>query len=173
MKERIITFYKKNKTLIRFYLLLGYFILLLFLLLHNKYSYKYLAQSFPAFIAYTAAWIIRILGSKATAAGEVIMGNNFSMRVIYDCSGIFVMVIYMAAVMAYPTSLKKISLGLLIGIPLLHLINILRLVFMFYLGQFFPKYFRLFHIYLWQGIFIVIVLFLWLLWVEKIVHYEK
>ncbi|MFH0924014.1 MAG: exosortase H [bacterium] len=172
--HKISSFFKKNKTILRFYLLLGFFILLLFLLLHNRYSYKYLAEYIPTILARITAGLISFLGGEVTVAGKLLSGKKFSMRIIYDCSGIFVTVIYVAAVLAYPTTAKKIGLGLLIGIPVLNLINIFRMVFMFYVGQYLPNYISLFHTYLWQGMFIILVLLLWLFWVEKIVHgYEK
>ncbi len=113
---------------------------------------------------------------SVTSKGQFVQGFTgsdlhrraiFSMRIIYDCSGVFATSIYIAAVLAYPASVKEKLIGCLVGAPILAGVNIVRLACMFFIGVFFSKeLFHFFHIYLWQGIFIIFVIVIWMLWSE-------
>ncbi len=172
-------FFKRNKVLVKFYALLLYFWLLFYFILHWPYSHKYIAYNLPVFMAKSVAMVLNLLGYTAqtheagislqSAAG----GTPFNFSIIYECAGIFGMMIYTAAVIAYPSKLREKLYGLLLGIPGLYLINWIRMVALGIIGLHWKNLFDWFHEWMWQGIFILFVVFFWILWKEKFVKSEK
>jgi exosortase/archaeosortase family protein len=56
--------------------------------------------------------------------------------------------------------------GLVLGFVAVQGLNVVRVISLFYLGQWNDAAFRVFHEYLWQGLIMVDVLVVWLLWVR-------
>jgi exosortase/archaeosortase family protein len=96
--------------------------------------------------------------------------NGFSMSIAPVCTAVSTMIIYFACIVAYPASVVKKLLGLLIGFPGLALVNFGRLLLLGYLGYTSPRLFELVHQYVFQVVFIVFVIVLWLTWIDKIVQ---
>jgi len=185
---------EQNKVMLKFCGLFGLMVFLFFSAAQSEYAIKTIAVWYPDFIASsvgkTTSLIARNVPKEVTPKfssmqienyGQIVRGVSrktprktiFSMRIIYDCSGVFATSIYLAAVLAYPASMREKLIGCCMGIPFLAGMNIIRLVCMFFVGIFFPKLFHFFHIYLWQGIFIIFVIFTWMLWAELFVKIPK
>ena len=70
----------------------------------------------------------------------------------------------MAALVAFPSRLAHKSLGVLIGVLGLSLVNLARTVSLYYVGAFYPDLLDLSHLVVWQSLMIVFAILLWLLW---------
>jgi exosortase H (IPTLxxWG-CTERM-specific) len=71
-----------------------------------------------------------------------------------------------ADVMAFPSSWRQKLVGLLAGFVAVQAINVLRVISLFYLGQWSTTAFNFAHEYLWQALIMLDVLVFWLLWVR-------
>lgn len=67
--------------------------------------------------------------------------------------------------------MKWIGLG--IGILAVQAVNILRIVSLFYLGQWNLQWFEFAHLYLWQALIMLDVLVVWLLWVRYLARHGQ
>ncbi len=69
-------------------------------------------------------------------------------------------------------SWRKRSIGLLAGLPLLYIVNVVRLVCLAFIGAYAEntEVFEFAHQYVWQTLYILIVVGVWLLWVELVVR---
>lgn len=105
-----------------------------------------------------------------TRADDLIVLGTFRMQIIHECTGVFLMMIFAACVLAYPAGWKAKTLGLAAGVPIIWVANILRLVLVALVGRYLPSYFDYFHDYFWYGTFSLIVIFMWVLWLEKVVE---
>ena len=87
------------------------------------------------------------------------------------------MSIFVAAVLAFPTTLMRRAIGAVAGLGLLYGINILRLATLGVIGALDDspgqKWFNFIHEYVWQGIFIVFVVAVWMLWIEVVVKARR
>jgi exosortase/archaeosortase family protein len=101
--------------------------------------------------------------------------RRFSFNVVPDCGALPLMAIYLAAVVAFPVSWRKRFAGLLVGLPALYVINIARLSCLAVIGSWTGggEWFEFAHEYVWQALYIIIVVVLWLLWVEVIVKENR
>ena len=123
--------------------------------------------------AIITGFVLKILGMTAEVSGKLIYMNNFSIEVIGECTGLFEMLIFLAALIAYPANYKKKLLGFLLGIPFIYIINIIRMAFISVVANWSPKTFDFLHVYFWQVAMIFIILAAWILWIQKVVHYER
>ncbi len=121
-------------------------------------------------------WCLKPIAESVTRDGTSIRYNDFGMSVVADCSAIPSMSIFTAAVIAFPATWRRRFLGLLLGIPFLFMVNVLRLTCLAVIGDNEPFLERMLgfkgvfdfaHVYVWQSIFIIFVIGIWLLWVEK------
>lgn len=99
----------------------------------------------------------------------------FHFIVVPECGAIEVMAIFFAAVAAFPTRWWKRLLGLLLGLPLMYLVNIFRLSCLAVIGALDGggQWFNFAHHYVWQAIYIIFVVAVWLAWVEYFVRRKE
>lgn len=119
------------------------------------------------------SWTMRLLGVDSTASGSLCTFGPRSVTIVMECTALQVAMIYTALVLAYPSSLKAKLVGIGAGLPLILVINIIRLVVICFVLWWKPQYFEMMHIYVWQVVFIVVVVAMAALWIEKVVHRER
>lgn len=96
----------------------------------------------------------------------------FHFSVVPECGAIEAMAIFAAAILAFPTRWWKRLAGLAAGLPILYVVNIFRLTCLAVIGAWDQggKWFNFSHHYVWQGIYIVFVVLVWMVWVEVLVR---
>lgn len=96
----------------------------------------------------------------------------FGFTVIPDCGAIPSTAIFCAAILAFPTRWWKRLIGILIGVPILYAVNIFRLACLGIIGAFTNggEWFHFAHKFVWQGLYIVFVVAIWMVWVEFLVR---
>ena len=90
--------------------------------------------------------------------------------VITECTGIYTKMIYFSIIGAYPARIREKLIGLLIGIPAIHFLNLVRMVVVSLVLFHKRELFGFFHGYFWQVIFVIFMLLLVILWMAKIVR---
>jgi exosortase/archaeosortase family protein len=118
-----------------------------------------------------AAWLIGAAGMQPTVAGSVISiplaGGNWGAAISWDCTGWKSMLVFLALVFATPRSMRDRAKGLAIFLPLIFIVNIVRIAFMFYFVQTAGlAYFDLVHAVIWSWGLIAVVLVCWLVWLR-------
>ena len=54
--------------------------------------------------AQMTAWALRLLGAEAQANGRLVSSSVFSVEIIWECTAVFPIAVFVAAVLAYPCS---------------------------------------------------------------------
>ncbi len=163
-------FWQRNKLIIRawtvFALMIGALTTLLLLLnLYTNFD-EWLNSTTAAMLA-GALWL---LGAGGQTAGTVVTSKIFSAEIITECTAIFPIMIFLAAIVAYPSGWKKKLWGIVLGVPAILFVNLIRLVSLFYIGYWFPSVFETAHLLVWQSLIIFFAVLFWLVWVELFVH---
>jgi len=163
-------FWQRNSLIIRawavFALMIGLFTTLLLVL--NLYTnFDEWLCTFTAQMLAGALWL---LGAEGQTAGTVVTSKIFSAEIITECTAIFPIMIFLAAVIAYPSGWKKKLWGIALGVPAILVVNLIRLVSLFYIGYWFPTVFEAAHLLVWQSLIIFFAVLFWLVWVEVFVH---
>jgi len=135
-------------------------------------STRYAAQM-ESFMAMTA-WIVgkglTLLGADVMISGRMIHASGISVEVIEECTGAYEIVIFWAAVLAYPAHWRAKVWGITGGMLALLLINIIRMMFLVAVGSRWPGTFDFLHIYFWQATLILMIVTVWVLWIRLIAN---
>lgn len=105
----------------------------------------------------------RILQSKA---------NGFAVSIEAGCNGVEAAIVLIAAIVAFPSSWKHKLVGIVVGIIAVQVVNLVRIISLFYLGQWSFQVFEFAHLYLWQALIMLDVLVVWLLWLRWVSSQE-
>jgi exosortase H (IPTLxxWG-CTERM-specific) len=92
--------------------------------------------------------------------------SGFSVAVNAECNGIDAVLVLWAAVLAFPAGLRVKLPGILLGFFAIQTLNLVRIVSLFYLGQWDRDIFTWVHHNLWQGLMILAILLVFLLWLR-------
>lgn len=114
--------------------------------------------------AKASAKVLGLLGSEVRVAGTLISSARFSVQIVRGCDAVEATALYVCAVVAFPVGWRRKPPGILGGVLLLVILNITRIVSLYYIGIHFPKAFRVLHIDVWQPAFILVAVLLWLVW---------
>jgi exosortase/archaeosortase family protein len=120
------------------------------------------------FLAGSAAWVARLLGSRNSVDGDQIRVGGLVMDINYECTGLYVILILFTFLIAYPASWRSRIAGAVIGVAGLTVVNVLRIVFLVGIAELFPDLFGYFHEYVWQGVFLILVIAYAMTWVEHV-----
>lgn len=118
-------------------------------------------------LAGSGAWLASLTGGSSHAAGDQITVGTLSVDINYECTGIYVVLILLVFLFAYPASWRARLVGGVIGAIALTLINIFRIAVLVRVAELAPDLFGYFHEYVWQGLFLVLVIAYAMTWVEQ------
>lgn len=123
---------------------------------------------FTGLIADVSVGIIKAFDAEVAASGKVIrsLRTGFAVSIEPGCNGVEAVIILFAAIFAFPASLRYKLLGFGIGFFAIQALNLVRIISLFYLGQWNHTLFEWFHLYLWQALIILDALVVWLIWLR-------
>lgn len=117
--------------------------------------------------------LLALVSDEATIDGNLVSLGSFGVRIIAECTGIFEVLIFLAAVLAYPTSWAKRAIGIGLGIPILYAFNVVRILVLVAVGRHWADLFDFMHLYFWQATLILMITSVWLLWIFKVVRHGE
>ncbi len=90
------------------------------------------------------------------------------MHIADGCNGLELFVLYMGFIVSMPASVKRKISFIIIGVVLIHLVNVFRCVGLCMLVQYLHQYFDIAHHYIFKMIIYSIVFLLWMLFSRKL-----
>lgn len=145
---------------------------LLLLLLFGLYLLQpvdqWVVTPFTSGLASLSTWIIDWFDPDAIAVGKIIQSasSGFAVSIERGCNGLEAVIILFAALFAFPAPWKHRWVGFLIGFVAIQALNLVRIISLFYIGQWSQVWFDWFHHYLWQALIILDALVVWLIWLR-------
>ncbi len=109
--------------------------------------------------------VLGVLGEETQRIDMMVASPRFSVNIRRGCDAIEPSVLLVAAILAFPVPFRGKWPGILVGVLAVQLLNLIRIVSLYYTGVFYPKAFDMMHIEIWQPVFILMVLLFWLIWV--------
>jgi len=143
-----------------FVVLLVGFYLLTFLPFMNKGFLPYYLE----LNARMSAVVLNIFGEGASSEGTTVLSPRNSVIIHHGCDALGPAVLFIAAVLAFPSRFLLKLPGLFAGTVILSIINLIRIVTLFYSGIHFQQSFEFLHEDVWQSLFVLLALVLWVLW---------
>ena len=126
-----------------------------------------LVDALSRWTADSTARVLNVFGASVSTNGTVVGSSDFAYQIVAECTAIGPIILFAGAVIAYPASFKSKLLGITIGLVFLTVLNLVRLVSLFYIGAVFPEYLPMAHLLVWQAAIIISAIVAWLFWVEK------
>lgn len=134
--------------------------------------YGFLASTLVDHVAeWTAQWTsagLNLLGTSTRVNGTILSSNNFAVDIVAECTAVGPSVLFIGAVLAYPSSVKAKGIGIAAGLVALTLINLVRIISLFLFGSAYPQHLEIAHLLVWQTAIILFAIVLWLFWVDRV-----
>lgn len=118
-------------------------------------------------IAVAAGAVARLTGGVSYVRDDHIQVPQLAIHINHECTGIYVLIILVTFLFAYPAPWPRRVLGALIGVAGLTVVNIVRLAFLVRIAELQPGLFEYFHEYVWQGVLLILVIAYAMAWVER------
>ena len=121
-------------------------------------------------LARISTWLVALFDPNVVTAGKVIRSttNGFAVSIEAGCNGVEATIVLLAAMLAFPASWKRRLVGLAAGVFAVQGLNIVRVISLFYIGQWNAQVFEWAHLYVWQALIMLDVLIVWLIWVRTL-----
>ena len=119
-------------------------------------------------VAHMSGALMRAFDASVTTSGNVIgsTGSAFAVAIEAGCNGVEATLVLVAAMLAFPATWSHRLAGIVAGTITVQLLNMLRVVSLFYLGQWNRDVFEWAHLYIWQALIMLDVLIVWVVWVK-------
>lgn len=123
-----------------------------------------LVAPYTAAIARMSGFILRLFGEETVVSGCVVSSPRFAVTIYNGCNGLITSLVLVSGILAFPARCSAKIIGVVSGLFAIQLINLVRIVSLFYVGVFFPEHFNDAHIFVWQSLVIVAGITLWIVW---------
>lgn len=125
-------------------------------------------------LAKLSAAIVHLIDPSVISYGRVLQSaqTGFGVSIEAGCNGVEASIVLIAAVLAFPSSWRAKLWGIGLGFLAVQAVNLVRIVSLFFLGQWNFKVFEFAHLYMWQALIMLDVLVVWLLWMRWVARHE-
>lgn len=152
----------------RFFFLFMTLLVGLFSLRITNFMRDWITVPFTGVLADISAYLIKLFDADVISYGVIIQSqsNGFAVAIAPGCDGIEAVIILVSAILAFPSPWKHKFIGIGIGFLAIQALNLVRIISLFYMGQWSTTWFDWFHLYLWQALIILDALAVWLIWLR-------
>ena len=129
-------------------------------------------QPFTGLLAALSTAIILPFDDTVIAQGRILRDatSGFAISIEAGCNGVEAAIVLIAGIVAFPASIKHKVLAILAGFFFVQALNLVRIISLFYLGQWNYTVFEWFHLYLWPVLImldVLVVFAIYLQWLGK------
>jgi len=129
-------------------------------------------QPFTVLLANVSTAVIVPFDNTVIAQGRILRDatTGFAVSIEAGCNGVEATIVLVAGIVAFPASLRHKMVAILVGFLFVQALNIVRIVSLFYLGQWNYTVFEWFHLYLWPVLImldVLVVFAIYLQWLGK------
>ena len=124
---------------------------------------------FTSAIAKVCVAIVGLFDPHAIAYGKILQsttGSGFAISIERGCNGVEAVIILVSAMLAFPAPWRHKLVGIGLGFLAIQAVNLVRIISLFYLGQWNRTWFEWFHLYLWQALIVLDALVVFLVWLR-------
>ena len=119
---------------------------------------------FTAAVARAVAALLAAVGEPVAARGTEILSPAFAVQIENGCNGLETVLLFSAAVFAFPASARRRAAGLLAGFAAIEAFNLVRVVSLFWIGAHRSELFSASHTVVWQSLVVLFGILLFLVW---------
>jgi exosortase/archaeosortase family protein len=134
----------------------------------DRLIYAYLSAN-----AWLGNAILNVLGEHSSVTEITIRSARFAITVRRGCDAIEPAWFFCAAVLSFPGPAWPKALISLAGIILLQVLNLIRIISLYFIGIHYPSFFRTAHVEIWPVFFVGTAIFLWLGWISWVGRHAR
>jgi exosortase H (IPTLxxWG-CTERM-specific) len=136
----------------------------------TPWAQQHFVMPWTSTLADISTRLTTLFDPNVVASGKVMRSttNGFAVSIEAGCNGIEATIVLVAAVLAFPAPWMHKLVGLATGIVAVQGLNVIRVISLFYLGQWDAQWFEWAHLYVWQALIMLDVLIVWLIWVRTL-----
>ncbi len=149
---------------VRFLVLFVVILALLFTVVAVRQVNDAIVVPYTAFIARISGAVLSVFGEQITVSGCDLHSPRFAVTIYNGCNGLITSLIVLSGILAFPAPRRKKLVGILAGLSIIQLVNLIRIVSLYYIGALMPEYFNASHIVVWQSLVILAGVVLWIVW---------
>ena len=123
---------------------------------------------YTAAITAASTGVLNLLGEGVHRIGTVISGPLFVVDVKNGCNGIEAMVFIAAAMIAFEAPAALRVLGIVAGSVAIQVLNLIRIVSLYWIGAHRRQWFEAFHLAIWQSVIFVAAILVFLWWTSRV-----
>ena len=123
---------------------------------------------FTTMLAHLSAALILPFDSSAIAYGKVLQfkDTGFAVSIEAGCNGVEATIILIAAIIAFPAGWRARLIAIGLGFLAIQVMNIARIISLFYLGNWNMEFFSWIHLYLWPALIMLDVLIVFVVYLR-------
>lgn len=152
----------------RFALLFGCLLIGLFTLELLDPVQAAVIQPFTGWLADISAALMTPFDDKVRSYGRIISHSEtgFAVSIEAGCNGVEAAIVLIAGVLAFPAPWSRKLVAISLGFLAIQVMNIARIISLFYLGQWDLELFTWMHLYLWPVLIMLDVLIVFILYLR-------
>lgn len=156
--------------MLRFFILFLVLQTALFVFELTPIGQEWVVLPWTSVVAWVSSWLVQLFDPDVIAYGKILRDqeSGFAVSIEAGCNGIEATIVLFAAILAFPSPWKHKLIGLLVGFLALHALNLVRVISLFYIGQWNMTVFEWAHLYLWQALIMLDALVVFLIWLRTL-----
>lgn len=99
---------------------------------------------------------------------RILLDSHSVVSVYESCNGLNVMITFVAFLAAYAGNTKRLLWFIPFGLLMIHLMNLSRIMFLFFVAEYYENHLYFTHKYFFTAIIYLGVLILWYWWISKL-----
>lgn len=126
-------------------------------------------------VTHQTSAVLNLLGEQtttmprpATPSVSILKDNRSALNVYEGCNSINVMIVFVSFILAFGGAGRKMAWFIPLGIVLIYMVNLIRVIGLYYVAEHWHDYFYYIHKYAFTAFIYVFVLILWWWWIERI-----
>ncbi|MEZ5502157.1 MAG: exosortase H [Halioglobus sp.] len=129
---------------------------------------------FTSMLAHLSAAMILPFDSSVVAYGKVLQfkDTGFAVSIEAGCNGVEATIVLIAAVVAFPASWRARLTAICLGFLAIQVMNLARIISLFYLGNWNMEFFTWIHLYLWPVLIMLDVLIVFIVYLRYLSRHE-
>ena len=129
---------------------------------------EHVITPFTTILARLSAALILPFDNSVIAYGKILefKDSGFAVSIEAGCNGVEATIVLIAAICAYPASWRARLIAIGLGFFAIQVLNIARIISLFYLGDWNMEYFSWIHLYLWPALIMLDVLVVFIVYLR-------
>jgi exosortase H (IPTLxxWG-CTERM-specific) len=129
---------------------------------------EHVITPFTSMLAHLSAVLILPFDNSVVAYGKILQfkDSGFAVSIEAGCNGVEATIVLIAAIGAFPANWRARLIAIGLGFLAIQVLNIVRIISLFYLGNWNLEYFSWIHLYLWPALIMLDVLVVFIVYLR-------